>query len=172
MCACAPPSGKIILHIAFFDKGHGKSSGSVACLSGARLERNLECRRREGETLTATSSLRALQFACLRSRRSPDRAARSARGAHNEQPTKEKAASGSYSASGPSFCSKLLKTGAWLRIESDATLLRLPSHVVAASRSRICQPRRHVASMHRQSSRQAGKPNVFAGVLTTGVWLK
>jgi hypothetical protein len=48
MCACAPPRGKMLLYIALLDEGHGKSSHSVEYLSGARLKRSLECRRREG----------------------------------------------------------------------------------------------------------------------------
>ena len=57
MCAGAPPCGKMFLHIAFFDESHGKSSCSVACLNGARLEPSLECRRREGRTLTTSFEL-------------------------------------------------------------------------------------------------------------------
>src|ERR1039458_6079543 len=71
MCACAAPCGKMLLYIALLDEGHGNSSHSFACLSGARRKRSLECGRREGETLTTTLSLRALPIACLRSHKSP-----------------------------------------------------------------------------------------------------
>ena len=64
MQTCAPLGGKILVHIAFLDEGHGNSDRSVACLNGARLKRSSECRRREGETLTITSSLRAFKLAC------------------------------------------------------------------------------------------------------------
>jgi hypothetical protein len=40
---------EVILHIALPDEAHGGSGRSVACLKDARLERSLECRRREGE---------------------------------------------------------------------------------------------------------------------------
>lgn len=43
------PGGKMILDVGFLDETHGSSSRTVACLQDARLELNLECRRREGE---------------------------------------------------------------------------------------------------------------------------
>jgi hypothetical protein len=39
----------VVLYIAFLDEAHGGSSRSVAYLKDARLERSLECRRREGK---------------------------------------------------------------------------------------------------------------------------
>src|SRR5208283_2606808 len=39
---------QVVLYIALLDEAHGSSSGMVACLKDARLERSLECRRREG----------------------------------------------------------------------------------------------------------------------------
>lgn len=39
----------VVLHIALPDETHGDSGRPVACLKDARLERSLECRRREGE---------------------------------------------------------------------------------------------------------------------------
>src|SRR5579863_6025037 len=45
---------EMILHIGFLDEAHGGSNGSVACLNGARLERSLECRRREGKNGLST----------------------------------------------------------------------------------------------------------------------
>ena len=60
----APLRGKIIVHIAFLDEGHGNSGRSVVCLRDARLERNQECRRREGGNLTTSSSLPASKLVC------------------------------------------------------------------------------------------------------------
>ena len=48
-------SGKMILYIAFLDESHGNSGRSVVCLEGARLKRSLECRRREGKTMSLLS---------------------------------------------------------------------------------------------------------------------
>ena len=42
---------KVTLHVAFLDEDHSNSRGTVASLEGARLERSLDCRRREGESL-------------------------------------------------------------------------------------------------------------------------
>ncbi len=63
----AETGGRMVLRIVFFDIAHGGSSRPVACLKDARLERNLECRRREGgkELLFqayAYTSLRAADF--------------------------------------------------------------------------------------------------------------
>jgi hypothetical protein len=99
--ACMPACGKIVRHIAFLYEGHGNSSRSAACLSGTRLERSLECRRREGETLTTTSSLRAFELACRRNR-NPHIAHKQCRACHNERSGKEKTALQNYFASGPS----------------------------------------------------------------------
>jgi hypothetical protein len=49
MDLCAVAGSQVVLHVAFFNGAHGGSSGSVAYLKDARLERSLECRRREGE---------------------------------------------------------------------------------------------------------------------------
>lgn len=53
-----------VLYMALLDEAHGSSSGLVACLKDARLERSLECRRRERKNglllqAYATPSLRA-----------------------------------------------------------------------------------------------------------------
>ena len=40
---------QVVLDIALLDEAHVGSSGAVAYLKDARLERSLECRRREGE---------------------------------------------------------------------------------------------------------------------------
>lgn len=40
---------QVVLYIALPELAHSDSSGSVACLKDARLERSLECRRREGK---------------------------------------------------------------------------------------------------------------------------
>ncbi len=42
-----PSSGKVPWNIDLLDKAHGRSSPSVACFDGARLERSLESWRRE-----------------------------------------------------------------------------------------------------------------------------
>jgi len=49
MYFCMEARRQMVLHIALPDLAHGDSSGSVAFLKDARLERSLECRRREGE---------------------------------------------------------------------------------------------------------------------------
>jgi hypothetical protein len=49
MYLCAEARRQMVLHIALPDLAHGDSSGSVAYLKVARLERSLECRRREGK---------------------------------------------------------------------------------------------------------------------------
>ncbi len=78
MQACSPPRGKIFVHIALLDEGHGTFGRSVASLNGARLERSLECRRREEETPTITLSLRAFQRSCRDSSKSLKSGARRA----------------------------------------------------------------------------------------------
>ena len=45
----AEAGGQMVLDIAFPDVAHGGPSRPVACLKDARLERSLECRRREGK---------------------------------------------------------------------------------------------------------------------------
>jgi hypothetical protein len=49
MYFCAEARRQMIPRIALPDLAHGDSSGSVAYLKDARLERSLECRRREGK---------------------------------------------------------------------------------------------------------------------------
>jgi hypothetical protein len=49
MVPFVPAGRKMILYIAFLDEAHGSSSRSVTNLNGARLERSMECRRREGK---------------------------------------------------------------------------------------------------------------------------
>ena len=49
MYFCEERGMQVVLHIAFLDEAHGGSSRSVACLKVTRLERSLECWRREGE---------------------------------------------------------------------------------------------------------------------------
>jgi hypothetical protein len=46
---CAEARRQMVLHIALPDLARGDSSGSVAYLKDARLERSLECQRREGK---------------------------------------------------------------------------------------------------------------------------
>src|SRR5208337_1824062 len=48
MYFCEERGMQVVLHIAALDGTHGGSSRSVACLKVARLERSLECWRREG----------------------------------------------------------------------------------------------------------------------------
>src|SRR5208283_5511004 len=48
MYLCAKARRQMVLHITLPDLAHGDSSGSVAYLKDARLERSLECQRREG----------------------------------------------------------------------------------------------------------------------------
>jgi len=40
---------QLVFHGALLDEAHGRSSGSVAYLKDARLERSRECQRREGK---------------------------------------------------------------------------------------------------------------------------
>jgi hypothetical protein len=63
MYLCVEAGRQMVLHIALPDLAHGDSSGSVAYLKDARLERSLECRRREGENKVL---LRAYAHASLR----------------------------------------------------------------------------------------------------------
>jgi len=49
------PRSKMLFNIDFLDEGHDRSSLTAACLKGARLERSLECRRREGKQATSSS---------------------------------------------------------------------------------------------------------------------
>src|ERR1039458_3253144 len=140
MCACAPPRGKMLLYIALLDEGHGKSSHSVENLSGARLKRSLECRRREGETLTATLSLRALQIACLRSHKFPYRTLNRVWCANNEQPQKKRPlleATPRAALPTVQYCSK---TGAWPRIESAATRSEEHTSELQSLRHLVCRP--------------------------------
>jgi hypothetical protein len=57
---------QVVLYIAFLDEAHGGSSRSVAYLKDARLERSLECRRREGENglLLQAYAYQSLLSAC------------------------------------------------------------------------------------------------------------
>ena len=50
---------QVVLYIALLDEAHGGSSRSVACLKDARLERSLECWRRE-----ETNGLLFQPYAC------------------------------------------------------------------------------------------------------------
>jgi len=50
MGLCVVAGRQVVLFVASFDQAHGDSSGSVAYLNVARLERSLECQRREGGT--------------------------------------------------------------------------------------------------------------------------
>src|SRR5277367_4677821 len=52
----------MLIDVDLFDEDHYRSSRSVACLNGARLERSLRSRRREGKT--AISSIRFKEPAC------------------------------------------------------------------------------------------------------------
>jgi hypothetical protein len=44
----------MVFHISFSGDTHGDSNWLVECLKGARLERSLECRRREERFLLLT----------------------------------------------------------------------------------------------------------------------
>ena len=70
---CAEARRQMVLHVALLREAHGDSSGLVAYLKDARLERSLECRRREGEDgvlfqAYAYPSLRADGLSCRHGR--------------------------------------------------------------------------------------------------------
>src|ERR1700728_5279426 len=66
MDLCTEARREVVLDVALPDVAHRGSSRSVACLKDARLERSLECQRREGGERAAVSSIRQHEPACRR----------------------------------------------------------------------------------------------------------
>jgi hypothetical protein len=68
MSICPKRGRQMVIHIAFLEETHDGSSRTVAYLKDGRLERSLDCRRREGGGRAAPDlSIRLLEPVCRRS---------------------------------------------------------------------------------------------------------